>query len=456
MTAPNLPASVLNVSASQRSRGPVRWLVAGSLGIVLLGGGFVAWRFFGARAGGQQMMMMPPGVPVALQPVQSGTVRNSTEFIGTLEAQSSVALQPEASGRVMQVYVSAGDRVTAGTPILLISPERTQAEVDAAQANVIAARAARDTSQAQLRSLEARRLELESELALQAEEYRRAEFLVEQGALAQQSLDIASRNRDVAQASLNAALQEIAAARSTLNQANATLGQAEANRNAAQQNLRDRTVVAPVDGIVGDISAKLGDYVSPGIVLTTIIENASLEVDLELPIDRQTEVRPGLPVELLAADGETVLASGSISFISPQANLDTQTLLVKARFNNSQGQLQDAQRVSARVIWSQSQGILVPTSAITRLGGQTFVYVTEPANPEDLPPPQAFPPDTPMPDQVARLRPVQLGSIQGNNYEVLEGLSAGEIIVASGILNLQDGTPIFPQSETDEPETTTP
>ena len=49
--------------------------------------------------------------------------------------------------------------------------------------------------------------------------------------------------------------------------------------------------------------------------------------------------------------------------------------------------------------------------------------------------------------QVARLRPVQLGQIQGNQYPVLEGLSTGETIVVSGILNLQDGTPVIPQSD---------
>ena len=46
---------------------------------------------------------------------------------------------------------------------------------------------------------------------------------------------------------------------------------------------------------------------------------------------------------------------------------------------------------------------------------------------------------------MARLRPVQLGDIQDNTYAVLAGLEPGETIVTSGILNLQDGTPIIPQ-----------
>jgi multidrug efflux pump subunit AcrA (membrane-fusion protein) len=94
--------------------------------------------------------------------------------------------------------------------------------------------------------------------------------------------------------------------------------------------------------------------------------------------------------------------------------------------------------------------VLVPTSAITRLGGQTFVYVAEAGSDEELPPPESLPPDMPPLTQVARLRPVQLGEIQGNAYAVLEGLEPGETIVVSGILNLQDGTPIMPQGDSPE------
>ena len=65
--------------------------------------------------------------------------------------------------------------------------------------------------------------------------------------------------------------------------------------------------------------------------------------------------------------------------------------------------------------------------------------------PEELPPADALPPGMPAPTQVARLRPVQLGTIQGNSYQVLDGLQPGETVVVSGILNLQDGTPILPQ-----------
>jgi RND family efflux transporter MFP subunit len=436
----SLPTSV---STGSPPRAP-RWLLIGSAGIVLLGGVFVGWRIFMARVGGPPMQM-PPGVPVTLDTVQTGAVQDSSEFIGSLDAQAGATLQPEVGGRVAAIYVSAGDRVTAGTPILVVSPDQAAAEVNAAAANIGAAQAARNSAAAQLRSLQARRSELEANLALAQEEYERSLYLVEQGALSQQTLDIDARDLEVAQAGLAAAQQEIAAAQANLTQADASLGQATANRDAAQEALATRTVIAPFDGIVGDINVKLGEYVSPTTVVTTITENARLELDLEVPIAERDRLSLGLPVELLTSGSDEVLTRGSITFISPQADAATQTLLVKAGFNNAAGRLRDAERVDARIIWSQEPGVLVPTSAITRLGGQTFVYIADEGSEEELPPPQALPPDMPPVTQVARLRPVQLGDIQGNNYAVLDGLQAGETIVVSGILNLQDGTPIIPQ-----------
>jgi multidrug efflux pump subunit AcrA (membrane-fusion protein) len=62
-------------------------------------------------------------------------------------------------------------------------------------------------------------------------------------------------------------------------------------------------------------------------------------------------------------------------------------------------------------------------------------------------PPRTYRQECPAPEQVARLRPVELGAIQGDRYHVIEGINPGETIVVSGILNLQDGTPILPQTD---------
>ena len=85
----------------------------------------------------------------------------------------------------------------------------------------------------------------------------------------------------------------------------------------------------------------------------------------------------------------------------------------------------------ARLIWNRKPGVLVPTTAISRVAGQDFVFIAETKE------------NSPV---VARQQPVKLGEIQGNSYQVIEGLKAGETIVTSGIQKLSNGAPIVPES----------
>lgn len=374
--------------------------------------------------------MGPMEVLVELQDLELEIVENSAEFIGVLDAPQGVTLRPEIEGRITEISVESGDSVQAGDIVVQLSPDRDQAEVSAAQANENVSQAALSTSRSEVRALNAEKVELEAELDLQNTEYARTETLVADGALAQQDLDRVDRDRRAARGLLNAINERIAAAEQEVSQAEASLAQARAQTDAVRADLDDKQVTSPITGIVGDVPVKLGDYVNAGDALTTITQNEVLEIDLEIPIEYRDRLRTGLPVEIVVGPNKDAIASGSISFVSPQVNAATQSILAKASFNNAVG-LQDDQRVITRVIWSEQPGVLVPTTAITRLGGQTFVYVAQSETTEDG--------ETQM---VAEQRQVTLGSIQGNSYEVTEGVDAGETIVVSGILNLSDGAAI--------------
>ena len=385
-------------------------------------------------------MPMGGAVPVTLELMQPTTLRDQASFVGTLDAQAGVVLQPEANGRITRIYVSSGDRVAAGDPIMELSADRSQAELSAALASVSAAQSARDNSRAQLQSLVAQRIRIEADVKLQNTEFARTKRLVDAGALSQQVLDEVERDRDSAIASLSAAKEEIEAAQASLGQAEAFLEQSQSTADATREDLLDKTVTAPIAGVVGDIPVELGDYVQPGGTLTSITQNETLELEIDIPAEQLSQIQLGMPVELYLFGTDAPVAAGSLNFISPQADTLSQTVLAKAQFDNGTGILQDNQRVDVRVILGERPGLLVPANAITRLGGQSFVYVAA-----DAPPPEDGQP--PIEGQVAQLRPITLGSMQGNEFQVLDGLSRGEEIVVTGILNLQDGAPIEPQEE---------
>jgi multidrug efflux pump subunit AcrA (membrane-fusion protein) len=90
--------------------------------------------------------------------------------------------------------------------------------------------------------------------------------------------------------------------------------------------------------------------------------------------------------------------------------------------------------VEARIVWDQGSGVLIPTSAVLQVSGKSFAYVAETDKSQG---------ET---RQVARMRPVKLGEIQEQDYQVIDGLKPGENLVVSGILRLRDGVPIQPES----------
>ena len=443
-----LQSSVVS-SKSQRRLNGLGWAAAL---VVLLGGGFVIWRTF-SEGGNPSEMHMPGAVPVMLEQLQASTVREQAEFVGTLDAQTGVVLQPEAAGRITRIYVSSGDRVSAGDPIMELTADRSQAEVNAAIAGISAARSARDTAQSRLNSLLAEQLRLEADLELQNIEFDRTQRLVNDGALPQQQLDEVERDRNVAMASLQAAAQQIEAARASVSEAESLLEQAQAQATATREDLLDRTVTAPISGIVGDIPVKLGDYVQISSPLTSITQNETLDLEVAIPTEQARNVQIGMLVELLTFDTGESAGTATINFIAPQSDANTQTVLVKAEVMNTSGHLQDDQRVDVRVILEERSGLLVPATAVTRLGGQSFVYVAVEAPPEagETPTSEESQPETGMPPQespqhIAELRSVTLGNMQGNHFQVIDGLSEGDMIIISGLLNLQDGIPIVSQS----------
>ncbi|ASC72201.1 Multidrug efflux pump subunit [Halomicronema hongdechloris C2206] len=411
------------------------WLALGGLVLLMAGMGFLGWRWWLGRQGASQTagMGQSQGIPVKLETLTTAPVRDYTEFIGALESRQSVVLRPEVSGRVVNIYINNGDRVTTGTPLIQLKPDQAQADLASRLATVNSARAQQANARSEIEALRAERIAQQAELELQQEDYTRIAQLVEQGALPQQELDRVERDRNAAQANLEAIERRIQAAQATLEAATATLEQAQANANRAQADLQATTVKAPFDGIVGDIPVRLGDVVSSNDILTSLTQNLSLDLRLSVPIEQAPDLRLGQPVELTDNQGNR-LGAGQISFISPTVDSDAQTILAKATFANGDGRLRNGQFVRARLIWQEQPGLTIPATAVSRIAGEPFVFVA------------ASPESSDGPDLIARQRSVSLGDLKDNRYQVLSGLAAGDQVVVSGILNLSDGAPIMPQT----------
>jgi RND family efflux transporter MFP subunit len=324
-------------------------------------------------------------MPVSVEQLEPKPVVISSEFVAVLKSRRSSEVRPQVEGIITRIMVKSGDRVAEGRPLLQIEASKQQAALE---------------------SDEASRLAQEEAARYAQQQFDRAKQLLTVGAISQQEYEQAESALRTSQASLEAFKARVAVSRVTL------------------QYYR---VTAPTSGIVGDVPVRVGDRVKTDTVLTTIDQNAGLEVYIQVPIERAAEVKPGLPVEIIDSGG-AVLARTAVDFVSPQVDDQTQSVLAKAPVAAGEG-FRTEQFVRARVIWRREPGLTVPAVAVTRINGQYFAFVAEAQD-------KGF---------VARQKSVRLGQLIGNDYVVESGLQAGERLIVSGIQKIGDGAPVQPQ-----------
>jgi RND family efflux transporter MFP subunit len=325
----------------------------------------------------------PPAMAVKVDAISDRPITDSSEYVSTLKSRDSANISPQVEGSITQIYVHSGERVNTGTPLMQIDPVKQEATVRNQQASTAAQ---------------------EANLKWTQQQYDRAKQLSAAGVISREQLDQARANIDTAKAQL-AAMQ--------------------AGVNEQEAQLHYYKVVAPMPGIVGDIPVRVGDRVTVTTMLTTVDKPGSLEAYVQIPVERSADLKLGKEVQILDDQGKTI-AQGRITFISPQVDSQTQTILTKATVPNDNGLLRNAEVVHTRVLFGTHPGIEIPVLAVSRIGGQFFVYVADDSGGKS----------------VAHQKQIQVGAMDGNNYVVLGGLKPGDKVIVSDTQMLADGMPV--------------
>lgn len=304
-------------------------------------------------------------VPVAV--VAPRAVGQGLTLEGVLQAVRQSTLSAQASGRIVQLAVKAGDPVKAGQVLAVIDDRVSQAGVSQAQAQVAQA---------------------DANLANARAQYERTRELTAKGFVSPSALDVAEAQYKAAQAGSSGA---------------------KAGQTQSQLAQGFTRLTAPYDGWVLSTQAEAGDLAMPGSPVLTVYAPQPMRAVTHVPASRQVQAQKALAVEVRMPDGQWVKPVNRTTL--PAADPVSQTVEWRLDLSPqaSAGWL-PGQQVQVRFAATQAERLTVPAEAVFRRGELSAVYaVAQVGEAEGF-----------------VLRAVRVGAGGAGGWEVLAGLRAGE------------------------------
>jgi RND family efflux transporter MFP subunit len=334
---------------------------------------------------------------------------------GTLTPQEGAEVAAEIAGRIVATPVERGSLVRGNDALIQIASTEVEAQAREAEANAaqiearlgLAGGAAFDPE----RVPEVANAKAAYDLA--QNEFNRAERLYREKLLSQSDFDQKSMQIEATRRQYDVARNGAA------QQYQAWMG-AKARVTVAQKALADTVVRAPFAGAVGERFVSVGDYVTRGTKVASVVRIDPLRVELTVPEQYVSVVAVGRAVtfEVDAYPNETF--TGQVRFVSPAVTASTRALTIEAVVPNANGRLKPGFFATAQIEEAEKRpGILVPSSAVRTVSGTARVFV--------------------IANDRAEERVVMTGQVAGEQVELTSGVKAGERVATSGIDGLVDG-----------------
>ena len=330
----------------------------------------------------------PATVTVAAIEVAPQAVPVSFEAVGRTEGSREVQVRARIAGILEKQMYAEGENVKAGAPLFRI--ERAPFEIELAQAR------------ASLAQEQARQ-----ELA--AQELERLQGLADRRAISRKEADQAA---------------------STVRQSAAAVQMARARLRQSELNLSYTNVNAPIGGVTGRALQSVGTLVQPNndsALLTTITQADPIWVRFSLSEAEYSRLRNSgekeIEVGVELADGKPYPAKGQLNFAGSTVDAATGTVQMRAGLPNAERRLLAGQYVRVRVVAGTEQAIVVPQTAVLQNETGRFVWIAGG-------------------DGKALPRNIRAGQWLGEDWVVLEGLKAGDVVIVDNLARLRPGTPV--------------
>lgn len=304
--------------------------------------------------------------------VEKGDLAKAVVATGKIEPRTKVEVKSKASGIVKRIFVDYGEKVKAGQVLVELDKEELQARLREARALLQAAEAAEQSAQA---SYERNKVEAEGpDVPFLKTAFDRATKLHKQGLIAVNNLEEAERTYQLALHKQASAQRAVAVAKADMARANAQVAQARAALERAEEDLRNATIVSPMDGLVLSRNVEVGDAVSSILVLgsqATLVMTLGDVSDVYVlgKVDQADigRVFLGQPARIVVESFKDRKFEGAVTKISPLGveKDNVTTFEVRVSIKNPGGELKAAMTANAEIILQEKKGILlIPESAV--------------------------------------------------------------------------------------------
>lgn len=359
-------------------------------------------------------------VPVRIAPVVSKEIRRTVESVGTLYPFDEAIISAEVDGRVERVNVDLGDKVVAGQVLVRINDEEQRYLVSQTEAQLrqsmerLGLKNEKDRLKDVREAPDVRRAQ--ADLFDAEQRYQRVRKLVDQGIGSQSDLDQATARFKAAQAAYDNSLYTT---RNLLQEVERYKAALELQR----KKLRDTTVLAPFAGYVKERQATQGQYVRVNTPLLTLVKVDPVRLRVEIPERMAPWIRVGQVVEVTVEAFADRKFQGKIWRISPTVDQTKRTFVAEALIDNPRGELKPGSYARAKIPSDKVERTkFIPARSVNYVLGANRAYVVK--------------------GDAVEAREVKLGDRVDDMVEIIEGLEDGEMVAATGVSRLDNGTKV--------------
>ncbi|TWH46174.1 efflux RND transporter periplasmic adaptor subunit [Sporomusa sp. KB1] len=315
---------------------------------------------------------------VKVATVENEDIVPSLTFNSSIEGATSATVSAKIAGRIEQVLAEEGQAVKAGDPLVKLEA-------------VELANSSRQAGDA------VKKAQINYELALN--DYNRYQRLFDKGAISEQQLDNV---------------------RAKLKTAEADVSTAAANQSSAEQQYGYGIISAPVDGVVANKNATIGQVVSPGVALMVVQDINQVYAVINVEQKELGRVKVGQQANITVDTYPDTIFTGTVEVVNPEAGSSSRMFRTKIKIDNDSASLKPGMFAKVALLTGERVAVqTVPQSAVVQKQGLYYVFTVE--------------------NGKAVRRQIEIGEVTGNTIVVKSGLQIGAQVIVTSTNRIKDG-----------------